>query len=205
MRANAALCRSSNAFTTCVCLLFVVATCFATPVSGQPSKWLDQNARFVLDEGRAGEIRLGMSVDQVAALVGQEWLTLRATFPEGMFQPVLDIASPWIENGPALSARIGTSGSCFGFFVGSTWVFDPRFKTAEGVGPGSTLGDLRRAYGADALRLSQGGEEGSLPSARLDRLGLNFFLNGAGSFDDSLVIVSVLVIRIPSSHASSCA
>ena len=204
MSANAALHRSSKAFTTYVFLLLVVASCFAMRVAGQPSKWLDRNARFVLDEGRVGEIRLGMSVDQVAALVGQEWLTLRATFPEGMFQPVLDIASPWVESGPALSARISTSGNCFGFFVGSTWVFDPRFKTAEGVGPGSTLGDLRRAYGADALRLSQGGEEGSPPLARLERLGLAFLLNGAGNFDDSLVVESVFLVTRPTGNSSSC-
>jgi hypothetical protein len=186
-------------------VLFLVAASFATHAIGQPSKWLDRDASFVLDEARAGEIQLGMSVDQVAALVGQEWLTLRATFPEGTFQPVLDIASPWVENGPALSARISASSNCTGFFVGPIWVFDRRFKTAEGVGPGSTLGDLRRAYGSDALRLSVGGEEGSPPSARLDRLGLNFFLNGAGGFDDSLVVVSVLVLRKPTTNARSCA
>jgi hypothetical protein len=202
--ANAALHRSSKAFTTYVFLLLVVASCFAMRVAGQPSKWLDRNARFVLDEGRVGEIRLGMSVDQVAALVGQEWLTLRATFPEGMFQPVLDIASPWVESGPALSARISTSRNCFGFFVGPTRVFDPRFETAEGVGPGSTLGDLRRAYGADALRLSQGGEEGSPPLARLERLGLAFLLNGAGNFDDSLVVESVFLVTRPTGNSSSC-
>ena len=193
----------SRPFATGAGVLFLAA-CLAMNASGQPTKWLDRDARFELDEGRAGEIQLGMSVDQVAALVGQEWLTLRATFPEGRFQPVLDIASPWVENGPALSARINGSSSCFGFFVGPISVFDRRFKTAEGVGPGSTLGDLRRAYGPDALRLSVGGEEGSPPSARLDRLGLNFFLSGAGNFDDSLVVESVFVFRRPSSNASSC-
>ncbi|HEY3518055.1 MAG TPA: hypothetical protein VGL98_13490 [Gammaproteobacteria bacterium] len=183
---------------------FLAAVCCATSAIGQPSKWLDRDARFVLDEGSAGEIKLGMSVDQVAALVGQEWLTLRATFPEGRFQPVLDIASPWVDNGPALTARISPSSRCFGYFVGSISVFDRRFKTAEGVGPGSTLGELRSAYGSDALRLSVGGEEGSPPSARLDRLGLVFSLNGAGNFDDALVVVSVSVLARPTSNASAC-
>src|SRR5262245_1910355 len=124
--------RPNSPFATGAAVVFLVPACLALHAGGQPSKWLDRDARFVLDDGRAGEIRLGMSVDQVAALVGQEWLSLRATFPEGVFQPVLDIASPWVENGQALSARISASGRCFGFFIGPIWAFDRRFKTAEG-------------------------------------------------------------------------
>jgi hypothetical protein len=183
----------------------IFAMSFAANAFGQPSKWLGKDSRFLLDEGRAGEIELGMSVDQIAALVGQEWLTLRATFPEGTFQLVLDVASPWVEGGPALTGRIGITNCSVPLSIWSIWIFDRRFKTAEGIGVGSTLGDLRHSYGSDALRLSAGGEEGSPPSARLDRLGLIFTLSGAGDFDDSLIIKSVGVIPQPTSGRRSCA
>jgi hypothetical protein len=182
----------------------IIAVCIVATAYGQPSKWLDRDAQFLLDAGLAGDIEVGMSVDQIAARVGQEWLTLRATFPEGRFQPVLEVASPWVDNGPALSARVTASNCYHGFFVGPIWVFDRRFKTAEGVGIGSTLGDLRRGYGVDALKLSVGGEEGSPPSARLDRIGLIFSLDRA-SFEDASAIVSVGVMPQARSSIRPCA
>jgi hypothetical protein len=176
----------------------VIAGFLADSVCGQPGQPTQVEPRFLLDRGRAGEIELGMSVDRVAQILGSDYLRLRAEFREGSFTPMLDITLPRSESDPAISAVISAAGSC-PFHIFSMIVHDRRFKTAQGIGVGSTLADVRRAFPAEAIEVRPGGEEGGPPYVVVRTLGLSFALRGRGVFviDDSLPVESVGVISQP--------
>ena len=66
-------------------------------------------------------------------------------------------------------------------------VYDPRFRTREGVGVGSTLGELRSHYAVNLL--TELGLAGHVPS-----LELSFQLEGTAPTNDRTRIASVWVI-----------
>jgi hypothetical protein len=150
----------------------------------------------LVDRGRAGEIEIGMSVDRVAQILGSDYLRLRAEFREGNFTPMLDITLPRSESDPAISAVISAAGPC-PYHIFSMIVRDRRFKTAQGIGVGSTLADIRGAYPPEALEVRPGGEEGASPYVVVRTLGLSFGLRDVSVIDDSVPIESVGVAPQP--------
>lgn len=64
------------------------------------------SSSFLLERGRAGQFEVGMSADEVYRAAGEARVRLVATFPEGMFQPVLQIEVPGLATKPALTAPI---------------------------------------------------------------------------------------------------
>ena len=60
---------------------------------------------FLLEQGRAGPFEVGMTVGEVYQLAGRDHVRLVATFPEGMFSPVLEIQLAGFT-GPAVTAWI---------------------------------------------------------------------------------------------------
>ena len=93
-------------------------------------------AAFLLARGTAGQFEVGMTVDAVYQLAGQENIRLVASFPEGMFQSDLRIQLPGRQGGPSLVARI-TQSACHEFVVWGILVNDARFRTRDGFGVGS--------------------------------------------------------------------
>lgn len=140
-----------------LCLLFLISTMGARA-----------EGKFILSKGSAGPVQIGMEVDTLYAKIGRHATKLVDLQVEGFFTPALEV---YLDTGqrtkPALVVRLGRS-----FAVSSITVYDPRFRTEEGIHVGSTLGDLRKEYGIDWV----GFGDGPL-CARANKLGMTFALD----------------------------
>lgn len=98
---------------------------------------------FLLAKGRAGSIEIGMTVDELLARVGHGHTTLVDLHLEGMFTPALAVRLPGGEG--VVHAEIGEQ-PCEGFRIWRLAVEDARFRTSEGIGVGSTYGQVLARY-----------------------------------------------------------
>lgn len=148
---------------------------------------------FVLIAGRAGPFELGMTVDELIAQVGREHVRLVAKFPEGMFQPELEVDLAGFASGPALVAQI-REWPCVRFALWGIAVHDPRFRTENGLEVGSTLADLRRHYpGVTVTNIDADG----WPSVVIPELGLTFAMERVPVYTDASRVESVWVFPQP--------
>jgi hypothetical protein len=100
---------------------------------------------FLLASGKAGPIELGSTVDEIYKKYGRDDVSLVAEFREDMFTAVLKIRVPGSTTEPALSIDI-REWPCAKFSAWGIDVRDSRFRTADGLGVGSTGGELRSHY-----------------------------------------------------------
>jgi hypothetical protein len=135
---------------------------------------------YVLIAGRAGRVELGMSVDDVYRLFGRESVRLVDLFKEGLFSPALQIKLSGAETVPGIVTDI-REWPCGEFSVWGIDVLDARFRTKDGFGVGSTVGDLRRSY---SFRITE--EEGA-HAAVVEALKMSFSLSHEGPADQQRV------------------
>jgi hypothetical protein len=131
---------------------------------------------FVLREGRAGQLEIGMSIDEVLQRIGRGHVRLVDLSREGMFSPAIELDVPGASVAPAIIGEI-REWPCPGFALWAIDVRDPKFRTVDNLGVGSTLGDLRRVH---AIRLSH--EEGEW--AIVPELKMSFGLESGRGTDD---------------------
>jgi hypothetical protein len=121
---------------------------------------------FQLAQGRAGRLEVGLAVDDVYRQVGRERTRLIDLDEEGMFSPTLEIRLEGSTVQPAIVVRV-REWPCIAWSVQSIQVRDPRFRTAEGMGVGSTLAEVSKAYKVTLSR-----EEG--PHAWVEAIQMGF-------------------------------
>jgi hypothetical protein len=141
-----------------------------------------QSTSFLLVPGRAGTLEIGVPVDTVLREFGPNHVRLVDLQLEGHFSPAVEINLGDSGAVPGLVARI-SQFPCYEFAVSGISVYDQRFRTREGIGVGSTIGELRRTYD---VRLNR--EEGH--SAIVPSLKMTFAIDGT-SFADSIRVTSV--------------
>jgi hypothetical protein len=164
--------------------LFCVAAILALQVSN-PAGRHTPAADYLLTSEGAGRIQLGTTVDELHEWYGQPDVRLVDLMLEGMFSPALKINLPSATVKPAIVAEI-REFPCNDFSIWRIDVRDPRFRTSDGFGVGSTAGELKRAH---ALRIND--EEGG-HAAMVDDLRMSFSLTTAGPVDRQRV-TSVLI------------
>jgi hypothetical protein len=121
--------------------------------------------QFLLARGRAGYLELGQSGDDVYGRFGRENVRLVDTFAEGTFTPALEVRLDDRAARPALVARL-EGEPCGRITVWGISVYDGRFRTSDGLGVGSTLGDIRKRFKPEVSEAEFG------PAAYVEGLGL---------------------------------
>jgi hypothetical protein len=161
-----------------------------------PASLHAQSDSLRLESGRAGRFVIGMTVDEVHSLVGRNNVRLVDRSSRDMESPAIEITLP-DGLSPSIVAPI-RKWPCPTFSLWGIEVFDPRFRTAAGIGVGSKLRELRSNH---SVRLSD--ENG--PHAWVEDLYLNFQLQN-GSRADSVRVTSVWIpIRDPAAvRAARC-
>jgi hypothetical protein len=145
-----------------VLLSLLILSLSSASASAQNSAPIDTT--FLIDVGRVGNLRLGASVDEVYRAFSPSNIKLIALFPEGHFLPALEIYVPPGSYARSIVAHIHST-HC-GLRIVSAVVEDRRFRTKAGVGVGSTVADVRRAY-----RVTLSNEEGQHLIARDRHMG----------------------------------
>lgn len=139
---------------------------------------------FLISEGKAGRLEVGMTVDAALQAFGRERVRLVDLNHEGFFTPAIEIDVPGSAVRAAIVGEI-TEGPCGGFSVRSLTIRDPRFRTLDGLGVGSTLVELQKRR---AVRISR--EEGW--SAMVPNSQIAFGLGAsAGTADARVTLVRV--------------
>lgn len=155
-----------------------------------------QSGDWLLSTGRAGRVQVGMPVEALYRAFGHNNIRPIAQFGEGQFSPALQVYETSDVGSPLLVARIREY--CGDYRVTGIEVLSPQFRTSTGIGVGSTVADVRRAY-PDAQRNIE-----EHPSFIVSRLRLTFMVS-AESLADSLPVIKVWTWNIiPDSVRSRC-
>jgi hypothetical protein len=167
---------------------------------------IDAQDNHLLEKNRAGQVEIGMTIDELHTRYEPSSTKLVATYVEGMFAPVLELyAKGAAKKGrPPLVIAIDKDRE---WVVGSIQVNDARFRTAKGIGVGSTLGDIRKAYAVKWIDFG----EGPL-YANVDEISMSFALDLAQPpsewyktkdqrlIPDGAKVVSVKLYRVVASN-----
>ena len=142
-----------------------------------------QNTDWQVETGRAGKVVIGMTVDSLRTVFGRENIRLVDLDLEGQFTPALQIFVPSQPGKPIASAEIR---ELCGFRISRITAMSPLFRTADGLGPGSTVAEIRRKYPTASLNREEGA------SLIVSKLHMSF-VPADGTFADSARIESVFL------------
>jgi len=129
------------------------------PVQGVP----------VVERGKVGVVVIGAVAETIYNEFGDRARLIDLKL-EGQLSPALEIKSLGAQAAVSLVAEIWPAGNKL--VVTRIRVLDPRLRTKDGIGIGSTYGDLRSHYSVDWV----GPGEGDF-FARVEALGISFMLD----------------------------
>jgi len=165
----------------------VLALTVTLSATALPSRGIAQSDDWTLAPQRVGKVTLGMPVADLYSLYGRQNVRLVDVNGEDDFVPAVQIYLPFEQGSPALVALIAQV--CGRYRVSGIHVYSARFRTAKGVGVGSSATEVRRRYDA---RLTT--EEG--PVLIVPALGMSFAVTD-GAFGDSTRVVNIWTWSAP--------
>jgi len=144
---------------------------------------------FVLEPGSAGRFEIGMTADEVFTVAGRENVRAVTSHRGAESRPALEIRISGFTAAAALTVPLDRN--CGPLAVWGIEVHDPRFRTSNGLGVGSTLGEVRRLYrSANVVGIDT--DDGA--HVTISDLGLWFELNPARTFTDSARVAMVWML-----------
>jgi len=130
---------------------------------------------FLLGPGKAGAIYIGMTPNAIAQRLANARVEFGNGYLAGRDRRLAFVYLPGAAiSGPSLTIGFAPNGKEPAIGIS---IADPRFKTAEGLGVGSSLGDLRNVYKTLAIEYDEGSVIIAVRSQRL-LFELDFGLNG---------------------------
>ena len=160
-----------------------------------PSASFGQANDWLLTPSRAGKVIIGMTVEELYTAYGRSNVRLVDLYGEGMFYPALQVYAEFEQGAPILVARIGDI--CHRQRVIGIDIHSVRFRTADGLGVGATVGEVRKLYPSARLNREAG------PSLIVESLHMTFAV-ADGTFADSVRVVKIWTWRQPSDSVRRC-
>lgn len=133
---------------------------------------------YLLSKGKVGDVSIDMSPNEVYSLVGKENTKIVDLYLEAMYSPAIVLMN--VEKEGAL---------VFEIVCEKVWrinVYDPIYKTAKGIGVGSTMGELRKYYKVNSVDT---GETGVY--AYVEELEMSFCLDYGVTAPNNLLVDDV--------------
>lgn len=110
----------------------------------------------LLSPGRAGRLRLGMREERLKSVVPATLLRATTYQDKGQTLPAYEMRDAQRPDAPATVLHlIGDSAS--GFRLRRIRIYDPQYRTAEGIGVGSPFGAARQNLGLTKVRNTPAG------------------------------------------------
>jgi hypothetical protein len=142
---------------------------------------------WLIQKGRIGQIRIGMTVDEFYTVVGVDHTSLVDQHTEGTFSPALLVRQ---KDSEPVSLIAEVECGEHRWLIGRLKLNDQRFHTASGLHVGSNFGDIKKAYPNSELLSGEG-----QVFARVATLGISFGLSAKprNSADGVPVVTTILL------------
>jgi hypothetical protein len=142
------------------------------PEAAAPAIPVAKDEHLLLKPGYVGPLRLNMKEADLLTLLPPGALRRVTRRFEGIAYPALEYRSPDApaSTPPTLLELVGSEEE--GNRLWRVQLRDARFRTAEGLGVGSTYGEVRRAYGVQTIEAAEG-EVGAVS----ERVGMTWLLD----------------------------
>ncbi|MBC6699461.1 hypothetical protein [Hymenobacter sp. BT190] len=123
---------------------------------GVPAAAADLDLQYLISPGRAGLLRLGMREAQIKKIVPAEQLRATTYSDNGQQLPAYELRDARRPTAPANILHM-IADSAGGYRLRRIRIYDPQYRTAEGIGVGSPFGAARQNLGLTRVRNTPAG------------------------------------------------